>query len=42
VRLRHFVYELSDLLPGTVRGLIMPSGKYLNLYAEYLNHLLAI
>lgn len=36
------MYELSDVLPGTVRGLVLPSGKYLNNFAEYLNHLLVL
>ena len=30
------------MLPGTVRGLVLPSGKYLNSFAEYLNHILPL
>jgi hypothetical protein len=42
MKLRQFVYGMTDLLPGTVRGLVVPSGKYLNTFADYLNHLLSI
>jgi hypothetical protein len=42
MKLRQFIFNLTDLLPGTVRGLVLPSGKYLNVFAEYLNILLVM
>ena len=42
LKLRQFVYDLSDFVPGSIRGLVLPSGDYLNAYSEYLNHLVSI
>lgn len=42
IKLKQYIFELSDSLPPTVRGITMPTGRYLVAFADYLNQLLLL
>lgn len=36
------MFDLSDYLPVSVRGVTVPSGRYLIAFADYLNEILVL
>lgn len=42
IKLKQYMFDLSDFLPVSARSVTMPSGRYLVEFADYLNDILAL
>jgi hypothetical protein len=36
-KLKQFMFELSDALSPSMRGVALPTGRYLTIFGDYLN-----